>query len=161
MSLRDPNTFRSCGDLPICGWKAVAMQASPAYIVPRQSPLPITLQSPISRTTLIQQRKRRPPWPSQDPTGHPISKPQTPPHVRPNSLLILRPPLPPHPSGINIRRTLIIRLSKHRHDGYEDLLDRLDGTPAFGGFLVVIRIIARGVKDGDADEAGWVDCSIS
>ena len=87
----------------------------------------------------------------------PHSKPQSPPNPLPHLLLILRPPLPPHLRGLHVRGALVVRLRQHAHDADEDFLYRLDGGPAFRGLLVVVRVVARRVQDGDADEAGRVD----
>lgn len=88
----------------------------------------------------------------------PASHPQTPPHPLPHRLLKLPPPLPPHLRRLNIRRTLIIRLRQHAHHADQDLLHTLYRTPPLRCLFVVMRIVARSVQDGDADEAGWVDC---
>lgn len=63
----------------------------------------------------------------------------------------------PHLGGFNVGRALVIGLGEHAHDGDEDLFDRLDGGPALRGVLVVVRVVAGRVQDGDADEATRVD----
>lgn len=93
------------------------------------------------------------------PTSHPHLHPQTPPHPLPHRLLELTPPLPPHLRRLDIRRTLIIRLRQHAHHTDQYLLHTLYRTPPLGGLFVVVRVVARGVQDGDADEAGGVNCA--
>lgn len=93
---------------------------------------------------------------SNDP--HPLSHPQTPPHPLPDRPLKLPPPLPPHLRRLDIRRTLIIRLRQHAHHADQYLLHTLYRTPSLRGLFVVVRIIAGRVQDGDADEAGGVNC---
>lgn len=91
-------------------------------------------------------------------SSHPLSHPQTPLHPLPNRLLKLASPLPPHLGRLDIRRTLIIRLRQHAHHADQYLLHTLYRTPSLRCLLIVVRVVARGVQDGDADEAGGVDC---
>jgi hypothetical protein len=67
--------------------------------------------------------------------------------------LKVRPPLPPHSSSIHVRRALVVRLGDHAHHTDQNLLDTLDRAPALRGLLVVVRVVAGRVKDGDADDA--------
>lgn len=83
---------------------------------------------------------------------------QTPPHPISHRLLKLAPPLPPHLRRLDVGRTLVVGLGQHAHDADENLLHALDGTPALRGLFVVVGVVAGGVQDGDADEAGRVDC---
>lgn len=85
------------------------------------------------------------------------SKTQTPLHLIPNLSLILRSAVTPHLSSLNISRALIIRLSKHAHNRDEDLLHALDRRPALRGMFVVVRVIAGGMEDGDADSSVGID----
>jgi hypothetical protein len=88
----------------------------------------------------------------------PVSQSQHPPYAIPHSPLIFWPPLSPHLGCLYVGRALVIGLGKHAHDGYQNLLDRLDGRPSLRCVLVVVRVVAGGVEDGDADESAWVDC---
>lgn len=88
---------------------------------------------------------------------HNFSKPQHPSTPLPNPLLILGSLLPPHLRRLHIRRTLIIRLGQHTHDGNKDLLHALDGRPALRGVLVVVWVVAWWVEDAYADETAGVD----
>jgi hypothetical protein len=85
------------------------------------------------------------------------SQSQALPNIRLDPTFKLRPPLPPHPSGIHIRRALVVRLGDHAHHTDQDLLDALDRAPALRGLLVVVGVVAGRVKDGDADDAVCVD----
>lgn len=88
--------------------------------------------------------------------AHP-SKSQIPPNILPDHLFIFLPPLPPHLRRLDVRGALIIRFSQHAHDADQDLLDALDGRPPLRGVLVVVRVVARGMQDRNADYAGGVD----
>lgn len=68
-----------------------------------------------------------------------------------NLALILRPALPPHLRGLHVGGTLIVGLSQHAHNGYEDLLDALDWRPSLRSVLVVVGVITRGVQNGDTN----------
>lgn len=83
--------------------------------------------------------------------------PQTPPHPLPHRLLKLPPPLPPHLRRFDVGRALVVGLGQHAHHADENLLHALYGTPALRGLFVVVGVVAGGVQDGDADEAGGVD----
>lgn len=74
-------------------------------------------------------------------------------------LLELWPALPPHLCGLDVGGTLVIRLREHRHDGYQDLLDALDGRPALRRALVMVRVVAGRVEDRDTHFAVRVDCT--
>ena len=87
--------------------------------------------------------------------------PQTPPHPLPHRLLKLSPPLPPHLRRLDIRRALIIGLRQHAHHANQYLLHALYGTPALRRLFVVVRVVAGSVQDGDADEAGGVNCLVA
>ena len=87
----------------------------------------------------------------------PTSQPQPSPHARPDHLLILAPPLPPHARRIHIRRALVVGLRQHAHHADEDLLHALDRAPPLRRLLVVVRVVAGRVQDRDADEARRVD----
>lgn len=85
------------------------------------------------------------------------SKPQSLPHLISNLLLVLRSPLAPHLRGLDIRRTLIVRLGEHTHHGDEDLLHALDRRPAFRCVFIVVGIIAWWVENRDTNGAIRVD----
>ena len=107
-------------------------------------------------------QKRPKPFHASSPTARllsffPSSQPQALPNIRLDPTLKLRPPLPPHPSRIHIRRALIVRLGDHAHHADENLLDALDRAPALRGLLVVVRVVAGRVQDGDANDAVGVD----
>jgi hypothetical protein len=70
------------------------------------------------------------------------SQSQALPDIRLDPALKLRPPLPPHPSSIHIRRTLVVRLGDHAHHTDQDFLHALDWAPALRGLLVVVRVVA-------------------
>lgn len=81
------------------------------------------------------------------------SEPQPPPHALPHNALKFGSPLPPHLGGLNIGRTLVVRLREHTHDADEDLFRALDGTPALTGLFVVVGVVPRGMQDAYADLA--------
>lgn len=74
-------------------------------------------------------------------------------NIIPHNLLVFIPLLSPHPCGVHIRRTLVIGLRQHAHNTDEDLLDTLNGRPALGRLLVVVRVVTWWVQDRDADFA--------
>ena len=101
-------------------------------------------------------------YPTNQPTNKPPHlHPQTPPHPLPHRLLKLSPPLPPHLRRLNIRRALIVGLRQHAHHANQYLLHALYGTPALRRLFVVVRVVAGSVQDGDADEAGGVNCLVA
>jgi hypothetical protein len=71
--------------------------------------------------------------------------------------LVFRIIVPIELATVNVRATLEVRFSEHRNDAEKDLLDALDGAPPFRCLLVHQRVVARGVQNGDADVAIWVD----
>lgn len=81
-------------------------------------------------------------------------------HAVADLVLVLGASLAPHLCGFHVCGALVVGLGQHAHDGDEDLLDRLDGRPALGCVLVVVRVVAGGVEDGDADEAAGVDWGV-
>jgi hypothetical protein len=64
------------------------------------------------------------------------------PNIRLDPGLEIRPPLPPHPSRIHIRRALVVRLGNHAHHTDQNLLHALNRAPALRGLLVVVRVVA-------------------
>lgn len=84
-------------------------------------------------------------------------KPQALSHLIPDLLLVFGSSLTPHLGRLDIGGALIIGLSKHAHDGDENLLDTLDRRPALRGVFVVVRVVAGWVQDGDADCAVGID----
>lgn len=120
------------------------------------SPDPLSLSSPTQSLF----SPPRPPSPSPHPLPSPLNQPQTPPNIPPHLRLKLPPPLPPHLRRLHIGGALIIRLGEHTHDTDQDLLDALDRAPALGRLLVVQRVVAGGMQDGDADEAVGVDVRV-
>lgn len=88
-----------------------------------------------------------------------LSHAQTSPHPLPHRPLKVASPLPPHLGRLDIRGALVVGLRQHAHHADQDLLHALDRTPPLRGLFVVVRVVAGGVQDGDADEAGGVDCS--
>ena len=87
----------------------------------------------------------------------PRLKPEHVPDTIADLLLVVGTALAPHLCSLNIGGTLVVGFGEHAHDGDENLLDRLDWGPALGGVLVVVRIIAGGMEDGNTDEAAGVD----
>ena len=84
--------------------------------------------------------------------SHPVSfKLQTIPHTLPHPLLEFRRIIPPQGRRLHIRRTLVVRLSKHAHNRYKNLFNRLNRRPPFRRMFVVVWIVAGRVEDGDAD----------
>ena len=49
---------------------------------------------------------------------------------------------------------------QHAHHRQQDLLHALHGAPPLGAALVAHGVVARGVKDGNADSAIGVDCRV-
>lgn len=81
---------------------------------------------------------------------------QHPPHSLADLVFVVAAALTPHLGGLDVSGTLVVGLGEHAHDGDEDLLDGLDGRPALGGVLVVVRVVAGRVEDGDADQAAGI-----
>jgi len=71
--------------------------------------------------------------------------------------LVFRIVVPIELATVNVRTTLEVRFGEHRNDAQKHLLDALDGAPPFRGLLVHQWVVARGVQNGDADVAIWVD----
>jgi hypothetical protein len=78
---------------------------------------------------------------------HTFSQSQALPNISLDPFLKVRSSFSPHPSSVDIRRTLIVRLGDHAHDTDQDLLNALNRAPALGSLFVVVRIIARRVED--------------
>lgn len=88
------------------------------------------------------------------------SQPQTPPDALPHHALKLRSLLAPHLGGLDISRTLVIRLRQHAHHANKDLFRALNGTPALAGLLVVVGVVSGSVQDADADLAVGIDVGV-
>lgn len=86
-------------------------------------------------------------------------QPQTFFHVPPDNFLVIDSPFPPHPRCIHVRWALIIRLRKHTHHAYQNLLHALDRRPALRCFLVVVWVVARRVQDRYADFTVGINCT--
>jgi hypothetical protein len=80
-------------------------------------------------------------------SSHAFSQSQALPNIRLDPFLKVRSSFSPHPSCVDIRRTLIVRLSDHAHDTDQDLLDALNRAPALGSLLVVVGVVAGRVQD--------------
>jgi hypothetical protein len=78
---------------------------------------------------------------------HAISQSQALPNIRFNPLLKVRSSFSPHPSSVDIRGTLIVRLSDHAHDADQDLLHALNRAPALRSLLVMVGVVAGRVQD--------------
>jgi len=91
--------------------------------------------------------------------SHHHSQSQALPNIRLDPALKLRPPLPPHPRGIHIRRALIVRLRDHAHDTDQNLLHTLNRTPALGSLLVVVRVVTGRVQNRYTNNTIGVDYS--
>jgi hypothetical protein len=59
--------------------------------------------------------------------------------------------------SFEIGRGFIVRIGEHGDDTDEDGLHRVDGQPPLVGLLITPFIVARGMKDGDADFAILID----
>ena len=138
--------------------------------LPPESPQPTSAFAPLSQPSSPSHPSSpvpslpNPPVLPNKPTHQqtpPPLHPQPPPHPLPHRLLKLSPPLPPHLRRLNIRRALIIGLRQHAHHANQYLLHALYGTPALRRLFVVVRVVAGGVQDGDADEAGGVNCLVA
>jgi hypothetical protein len=81
-------------------------------------------------------------------------------NIPPHDFLIFIPPLSPHPCGVHVRWTLIVRLRQHAHHAYQNLLDTLYGRPTLRGLFVVHGVVAGRVEDGDAYFAIRIHCMI-
>ena len=68
--------------------------------------------------------------------------------------------LPPLLCGVDVGGRLVVGVRQHGDDGDEDGLHRVDGQPALVGLLVAPPVVARLVKDGDANVAVLLDVGV-